>query len=143
MACCIRALFVLPFLSLAVLALGCSNPSDDENEPPTAEEQAAFCTDLANTRNSIAEVQDALLPLDEVAMQNARADTRASIDYLEGSSLQLQGGADQVEVLKEDIFKLQEILATPSLVSAADDIRGQVGVISTDLDTLEATGGCP
>jgi hypothetical protein len=138
-----RALLLISVLCLSAAVLTCGNPSDDEDEPPTAQEQAAFCSDLARTRNSMADVQDALLPLDEVAMQDARADVRASIDYLEGSSLQLQGGSDQVGVLKEDIQSLQQTLATPSLVSVADDIRAQLGVISTDLDELEATGGCP
>jgi hypothetical protein len=138
-----RALFLISVLCLSAAVLSCGNPSDDEDKPPTAQEQAAFCSDLARTRNSMAEVQDALLPLDEVAMQAARADVRASIDYLEGSSLQLQGGSDQVTTLKEDIQALKQTLASPSLVSVADDIRTQIGVIATDLDSLEATGSCP
>jgi hypothetical protein len=139
----VRVLLVTSLLFLPLLALGCSNPSDDENEPPTADEKAAFCVDVANTRNSLADVRDALLPLDEEAMKDARADTRASVDYLEGSSLQLQGGADAVEVLKEDLFKLPQILATPSLVRVADDFPALVGVNSTDLYNLQATGGSP
>lgn len=136
--------FAFPALVIALFSLsvaGCGG--DDEDEPPTAQEQAAFCTNVANTRNSMAEVRDALMPLDEVAMQKARADVRADVDYLEGSSFELQGGQDQVQDLKADINELLEIMATPSLVSVTDDIRAQVAVISADLDSLEALGNCP
>ncbi|MGE0058725.1 MAG: hypothetical protein AB7P33_04000 [Dehalococcoidia bacterium] len=131
------------FVALLSLSLTACGSDKDEDEPPTAQEQAAFCVNIANTRNSMADVRDALLPLDEVAMQEARADVRADIDYLEGSSFELQGGRDEVLVLKQDINQLLEIMATPSLVSVTDEIRAQVQVISADLDSLEALGDCP
>jgi hypothetical protein len=135
-------------VAVAVLSLplvtGCSSsPGNADEEPPTAEELVTYCADVARMRTSLLDVQDALFPLDEVAMQEARANARADFDYLEGSALELQGGANAADQLQADVEHMLELMASPSLVTVSDELRAQTQVISGDLDALEATGNCP
>ena len=127
------------------LAVACSDsaPGNEAESTPTAQEVLNYCSDVARMRNSLLDVQDALFPLDEVAMQEARAHARADFDYLEGSALQLQGGANAADQLQADVERMLELLASPSLVSVSDDIRAQTQVITTGLDSLEAVGNGP
>ena len=93
-----RILIALFFVSMPLAAAcGDSAPGNEAESTPTAQEVLNYCSDVARMRNSLLDVQDALFPLDEVAMQEARAHARADFDYLEGSALQLQGGASAAD----------------------------------------------
>jgi hypothetical protein len=138
-----RLLLVLFAVSMPLVVACSSSSSNADEEAPTAEERVTYCGDVERMRSSLLEVQDALFPLDEVAMKEARANARADFDYLEGSALQLQGGSDAADQLQADVERMLELMASPSLVTASDDIRAQTQVISNDLDALDAAGNCP
>jgi hypothetical protein len=128
-------------LSFAVVAIACSD--SDADEPPTQSELNAYCDDVARTSDALQDVRDAMVPIDEVKMGDARADARASLDYLDGSSRELEGGSDLVVQLKEDLNELLEIIATPDLLPVMDQINAQIAVIQDDIYDLEAAGNCP
>jgi hypothetical protein len=140
----LRPVFRFPVLLLAVAivaTLACN--SNDPDEPPTAEETVQFCRDVERTSAALEEVRDSIVPLDEVALQESRADLRASLDYLESSSRELEGGYDLVVDLEEDLNELLELTATTNLVSARTNVEAQIARVQEDINYLEAAGNCP
>jgi len=132
---------VLITVAIAVAALACS--SSDTEEPPTAQEKDAYCSDVARVSDGLQDVRDAMVPIDEVKMQDARADLRASLDYLDSSSRELEGGDDLVLQLKEDMSEFLELMATPNLASVTTNLQAQADTIQDDVNDLEAAGNCP
>jgi len=109
----------------------------------TASERETYCRDVARVSDALQDVRDAAAPIDEVKMQDARMDLRASLDYLDSSSRELEGGSDLVVALKEDLNELLEIIATPDLRSVSAEIQAQVATVQDDVNDLEAAGECP
>ena len=127
---------------LAAVALACSG-SSNADEPPTDAELETYCRDVARTSDALQDVRDAAVPIDEVKMQDARADARASLDYLDSSSRELEGGNDLLVDLKEDLNELLELMATPDLLTVSQELQAQADLIQVDIDELEAAGNCP
>ena len=129
------------FLVFAVVALACSD-SSNASQPPTDAEIETYCRDVARTSDALQDVREAAVPIDEIAMQDARADARAALDYLDSSSRELEGGSDLVVDLKEDLNELLEIMATPDLLSVTTELQAQVSTVQDDINYLEAAGNC-
>jgi hypothetical protein len=131
-------------LMVSFLGVACGGDSDAEpSATPTQEEVVAYCKNVDATQKFLEDMKDALVPFDEVAMTDARANVRASLDYLYSTSDELQGGSDALVTLKEDMEQLNRLFATPDLVAASDDIRAQAAVVENDLSTMKSQAGCP
>jgi hypothetical protein len=141
--------FVMPtiaVMSLLVFA-ACSDDDDETQAPMSAEERTAFCRDLANVQESLADVRQqmpgAVISANQAAYQDALQKARADVNALDSSARELEGGSDLVADLREDIDEYRRLLATPDLISVAPQLQQQAEVIADDLDQLSASAQCP
>jgi hypothetical protein len=129
---------------LAPIGLACSSGDDDDAvSTPTTQETAAFCTNVERTAVYLGQMRDALVPLDQVALVEARQNAAASIELLNTPATRLQGGSDALDTLKQDLNELNRLFATQDLSANADAIRSQAAVVENDLQDMKDLGNCP
>jgi hypothetical protein len=127
------------------LALACSGDDDDEPEAtPSTQEKVAYCENVAETTASLAAMKAAVgPPLNQVALVDSRQDAAAHIELLRFPAEQLQGGADALDTLKQDLDELNKLFATQDVSANADAIRTQAAVVENDLRAMNELGNCP
>ncbi len=108
--------------------------------PPQA--VVGICGAADSTTDSLMEMQSALVPLKEVAMQQALQHTRDDVDDLASEARQT-GQTDQVATLAQDLSGVQNMLTQPSMSDPqATPLQDQVGRVKADLDAIKSTAGC-
>ena len=141
---CRRFSLLAAILLAAGVVLACGSSDDDEADAtPTSQEKVAYCENLGKTTTSLGAMKSALVPIDQVALVDARQDAAAYIEVLRFPAEQLQGGGDALDTLKRDLDELNKLFATQDLSANADAIRSQAIVIESDLQEMKELGSCP
>jgi hypothetical protein len=149
-----RVPLVVAVILIALIAgaiVGACSSDDPVPRPPQAFIEATvasgaalspICRDVAATRKSLESAVTAVLRFDEEGLQDATRASRESIENLSTSAAST-GQAHQVDNLKADIAKLEQLLGQPGVSWSGTEVTNQIRWIADDLSAIENTAGCP
>ena len=131
--------------------VGACSSDDGVPKPPQAFIEATVssgvalspvCRDVSATRKSLEALVTSVLRFDQKGVESATSVARKNLDTL-ALSASTMGQLGQVNNLRADVTKFEELLNQQGTSWSSSSITTQIRWIEDDLSAIENTAGCP